>query len=374
MLHGERTIGLDAKTPCEIVIDPQSANKANIAHRTTGPRDDPDGEAARVLTTILEAAVDAIITIDERGVIQSFNRAAERMFGYENEQIVGRNVSFLMPEPHSSKHDGYISAYLKTGHARIIGIGREELGRRKDGSVFPIELAVSEVSLGPRRVFTGVVRDISDRKKLEAEILEVSEREQQRIGHELHDGLCQELAGTAFVVQSLQQRAAEGPVDPSELGRVTQMLQEAVRHARGLSRGLYPVEPQPDGLTVALSQLAANASDFFKVHCEFKQTCPVHLQDATRATHAYRIVQEAVREAIRRGKANHIVIELTEKRGCCVLRVSDNGVDLSVDERYAEDMLLRMMRHRAKVIGAKLEIAARRGGGVSVVCEIPHRI
>jgi two-component system CheB/CheR fusion protein len=352
----------------------QSADDAHTAHRTGGP-ECPDEQAARLLATILETAVDAIITIDDRGIIQSFNRAAERMFGYAREQVLGRNVSLLMPEPHSSKHDTYLSSYLKTSRARIIGIGREELGRRKDGSFFPIELAVSEVADGKNRTFTGVVRDISDRKKLAAESLEVSEREQQRIGHELHDGLCQELAGTAFVVQSLQQRAAaSGSVDPSELRRVTQMLQEAVRHARGLSHGLYPVEPQPDGLAVALGQLATNITDFFKVHCEFKNACLVHVHDATRATHAYRIVQEAVREAIRQGKANHVVIELTEKHGCCILSVSDNGLNLSVDGRYGEDMVLRMMRHRARVIGAKLEVGARRGGGVSVVCEIPHRI
>jgi two-component system CheB/CheR fusion protein len=339
----------------------------------TDARDAPVDVASRQLAAVLETAVDAIITIDVRGLIRSFNRAAERMFGYSAAEVLGKNVGTLMPEPHRSKHDFYLSNYVTTGKAKIIGIGREEVGRRKDGSVFPIELSVSEVVEGHDRVFTGVVRDLSLRKQLEAEILEVSEREQQRIGHELHDGLCQELAGIAFVVQSLQQRAAaSGSVDPSELARVTHMLQDTVRHARGLSRGLYPVEPQPDGLAVALAQLAANTTDFFKVRCQFHNPRPVDVRDATYATHLYRIAQEAVREAIRQGKASRIMIELTCKGDTCCLSVSDDGIDLSVDGRYREDMVLRMMRHRAKVIGGTLNIGSRPGGGVKLICKIPR--
>jgi two-component system CheB/CheR fusion protein len=348
-------------------------------HSETTPRSETDARAAaedaasRVLASVLETAVDAIITVDARGLIRSFNRAAERMFDYAAGEVLGKNVSLLMPELHHSKHDSYLSNYLKTGKASIIGIGREEVGRRKDGSVFPIELSVSEVSRGEDRVFTGLIRDLSLRNQLEAEILEVSEREQQRIGHELHDGLCQELAGIAFVVQSLQQRAvASGSIDPSELSRVTRMLQDTVRHARGLSRGLYPVEPQPDGLAVALAQLAANTTDFFKVRCQFHNPRPVLVRDATHATHLYRIAQEAVREAIRQGKASRIMIELTCRAESCLLCVSDDGIDLDVDGRYREDMVLRMMRHRAKVIGGSLTIGQRHGGGVKLTCKIPH--
>lgn len=350
---------------------------AGAGGATQGTAADParscDCAASRQLTAVLETAADAIVRIDERGTVCAFNRAAERMFGYDRGEVVGRNVNMLMPDPHRGRHDTYLKRYLTTGEARIIGIGRESVGRRKDGAVFPIDLAVSEVVEDQgRRTFTGVVRDVSDRRRLEAEILEVSEREQQRIGHELHDGLCQEIAGIAFAVQSLQRTAATGgAVDPDELNRVTVLLQDAVRHARGLSHGLYPVDPQPLGLSVALAQLAADTSDVLKIRCEYQSDGPVSVRPGTTATHLYRIAQEAVREAVRHGSANHVVMRLSASGGSVALSVTDDGISLLADGRYKHGMVLRMMRHRARVIGGSLQIGpGPRGAGVRVVCEI----
>lgn len=119
---------------------------------------------------ILEAAVDAILTIDERGSIESLNPAAERLFGYPAAELLGQNVNMLMPPPYREQHDSYLRNYLATGEKKIIGITREVVGRRKDGSTFPIELAVSEVRLGDRRLFTGIMRDVSERKRGEEQL------------------------------------------------------------------------------------------------------------------------------------------------------------------------------------------------------------
>ena len=119
------------------------------------------------IRAVLENVVDGIITIDARGVIESINPAAERIFGHAREEIVGRNVGALMPEPYGSEHDGYLENYLETGRAGIIGVLREVEGRRKDGGTFPLELAVSEMNLGEKRMFTGIVRDITERKKID---------------------------------------------------------------------------------------------------------------------------------------------------------------------------------------------------------------
>ncbi|HVS04002.1 MAG TPA: PAS domain S-box protein [Thermoanaerobaculia bacterium] len=134
-----------------------------------------DAERARLealarTEAILQAAVDAIVTIDARGAVQSFNPAAERMFGYDAGEVIGRNVSLLMPPPYREEHDGYLERYLRTGEQRIIGIGREVVARRKDGAVFPIDLAVSEVTVGGERSFMGTLRDISARKAAEEEL------------------------------------------------------------------------------------------------------------------------------------------------------------------------------------------------------------
>ncbi|MBX9792219.1 MAG: PAS domain S-box protein [Pirellulales bacterium] len=124
-------------------------------------------DTARV-QSIVNNVVDGIIAIDERGTVVAFNPAAKRIFGYSEAEAVGQNVKSLMPEPFHSEHDGYLASYLRTGQAKIIGIGREVAGRRKDGGTFPMELAVSEYWLGERRYFTGIVRDITARKKAEA--------------------------------------------------------------------------------------------------------------------------------------------------------------------------------------------------------------
>jgi PAS domain S-box-containing protein len=119
---------------------------------------------------LVAAAVDGIVSIDERGRIQTFNPAAERMFGYREEEVLGRNVSVLMPSPYREEHDSYIERYLRTGEKHIIGIGREAVAQRKDGTIFPVELAVGEARVGDERLFVGIIRDISQRKQAEEEL------------------------------------------------------------------------------------------------------------------------------------------------------------------------------------------------------------
>lgn len=142
------------------------------------------------LEAILANAVDAIITIDERGIIDSANPASTALFGYSVDELIGNNVSMLMPSPYCEEHDGYLAQYLRGGPAKIIGVGREVVGRRKDGTIFPMHLAVSEFETDGLRMFTGIVRDISDLKMAEQQLrklndeLEVLVRDRTA---ELHD-------------------------------------------------------------------------------------------------------------------------------------------------------------------------------------------
>ena len=126
----------------------------------------------------LNAAVDGIVTIDDKGTIQVFNAGAERIFGFSAAEVIGRNVSMLMPSPDRENHDGYLANYLRTGTRRIIGIGREVLGQRKDGSSFPLELAIGEVSTTPPQ-FVGLLRDVSWRKAAESALR--SQQEELRL-------------------------------------------------------------------------------------------------------------------------------------------------------------------------------------------------
>lgn len=133
------------------------------------------------LRSILETAPDAIVVIDERGVMESYSPAAERLFGYSAAEAIGQNVKILMPQPYRERHDSYIRHYLDTGERRIIGIGRIVVGQRKDGSTFPMELAVGETTVNGRRLFTGFIRDLTERQlterrlqELQAELMHVS--------------------------------------------------------------------------------------------------------------------------------------------------------------------------------------------------------
>ncbi|MFN3191978.1 MAG: two-component system sensor histidine kinase NtrB [Aureliella sp.] len=134
-----------------------------------------------MLEAILDGAVDAIITIDANGMIEVANPAAERLFGYSLDEMVGQNVKMLMPSPYREQHDGYLNKYHQTREAKIIGIGREVVGQRKDGTTFPMHLAVSEVATSDRKMFTGIVRDISDLKEAENSLRELNEELEQRV-------------------------------------------------------------------------------------------------------------------------------------------------------------------------------------------------
>src|SRR5918999_1225696 len=135
------------------------------------------------MRSVIDHVGDGIITINGRGVVATFNPAAERIFGYTGDEVIGQNVKMLMPEPYRGEHDGYISNYLRTGQAKIIGIGREVVGRRKNGAQFPMELAISEFRLGAERYFTGIVRDITERKQAEAELRDAAERMRSVVNH-----------------------------------------------------------------------------------------------------------------------------------------------------------------------------------------------
>jgi two-component system, LuxR family, sensor kinase FixL len=125
------------------------------------------------IQSILDTVPEAMIVIDERGIMQSFSAAAERLFGYRADEVLGRNVKILMPAPYRQAHDGYMERYKRTGERRIIGIGRVVVGERKDGSTFPLELAVGEMTTGEQRFFTGFIRDLTENQKTEARLQEL---------------------------------------------------------------------------------------------------------------------------------------------------------------------------------------------------------
>ncbi|MGE3851556.1 MAG: PAS domain S-box protein [Planctomycetota bacterium] len=188
------------------------------------------------LRAILDTAIDGIISIDGRGTIQSFNRAAERMFGYSADEVIGQNVRMLMPEPYHSEHDSYLHRYQRTGEKRIIGTGREVEGKRKDGTTFPMDLAVGEdTSRTGERHFVGIIRDITDRKQLEREAIHAQKME--AVGR-LASGVAHDfnnlLMGLSGCVDAMQKRIAED--HPAR--RYTLELGHAAERGKSITRQL----------------------------------------------------------------------------------------------------------------------------------------
>jgi PAS domain S-box-containing protein len=324
---------------------------------------------------ILETTVDGIITIDADGIIESFNDAAEDIFGYDEGEVVGENVKVLMPSPYREEHDGYLQQYHETGRRNIIGVGREVTGLRKDGSTFPMDLAVSEVELGTRTIFTGIVRDISERRRLEKEILNVSEQERRRIGQDLHDGLGQMLTGIGLLSQDVaRQLEEEGHPRADDMQEITEHIKEADQYARDLSHGLIPVDVEANGLSEALRRLSTNAERLFNVDCDFREVGTARVHDNTTATHLYRIAQEAVNNAVRHGAADQVRVTLAAGGEQIRLQVRDDGTGF--DETDADDagMGVHIMNYRARIIGGTLELSSDVGEGTVVTCTLPRAV
>lgn len=327
-------------------------------------------EKQRRVEAIVQTAVEGIITINERGIIDSFNQAAEKMFGYTAAEVIGQNVSILMPSPDRERHDSYIGNYLHTGQAKIIGIGREVVARRKDGTTFPMDLSVGEVRLGDRRLFTALVRDISERRQLEQAVANAAEQERARIARELHDGLGQQLGGLLFLMNGLHRdlQAAFAP-QAETVAQLRDELSTAINQARNLSHELYAVPPQPDGLMQALDNLAERVSNSHGIASEFaSDTVLVH--DPTVASHLYRVAQEAVHNALKHSRATRIEIQFTQQSDSVELRVRDNGIGFS-PEADSHGLGLRTMEQRARLIGGRLRVQTRPGAGVEVICSVP---
>jgi PAS domain S-box-containing protein len=214
------------------------------------------------LSSIIETAPDAIITIDPRGIVQSFSVAAERLFGYSAGEVVGHNVSILMASPYKQQHDGYLERYRQTGEKRIIGIGRTVEARRKDGSIFPMELAVGEVRIGATHIFTGFIRDLSARAKMEEELRQAQKME--AIG-QLTGGLAHDFNNLLTVITG-NLEMLETRIKEREDREILNEAQEAAELGAKLANRLLafgrrqPLNPKP----IDLSALVNGMTDLLR--------------------------------------------------------------------------------------------------------------
>jgi len=282
----------------------------------------------------------------------------------------------------------------------IADISQQPVGRRarvldKSGlrTVFAFPIRLNQEVLGVITVFSRrvlppdkhllqLLKDICSqigqvmgRRRAERQLLEISEREQQRIGRDLHDGLCQQLAGIAYIASNLQGRLAKvSPTEAVVAARIAELSRATAVQARQIARGLNPVNLGTMGLVAALEELASSIGTMFSISCRFESAHRVRIRDHGAAVHLYRITQEAVHNSITHGKATEIRVSLHRKRGGTVLSVIDNGRGLSNVSVEDWGMGIENMNCRARAIGARLQFAPCHGGGTIMCCTLPARV
>jgi len=228
-----------------------------------------------------------------------------------------------------------------------------------------------ELEAQVRQRTTALTDEMAERERLERELLEISEREQRRIGQDLHDGLCQHLTGATLAGQVLEGKlAALHLPEAADANKVVELVEEGINLSRQLAKGLYPVEIEADGLMLALEEYAATTHKLFKVHCQFECDLPVLIHEAATAGHLYRIAQEAVRNALKHGQAKNILIRLEASEESTILSIKDDGAGLPEPLPKKRGMGLRIMAHRAAMIGASFTARRDAAGGTLVACQL----
>jgi PAS domain S-box-containing protein len=315
---------------------------------------------------LFENATDMLYTHDREGLITSVNQTGERLLQRSRRELLGRNILDFVAEEQRASARQWLERLL-TGAAMpdmewdVVAASGErvklEISARlidRDGHELEIE---------------GIARDITERKRLEREILEISNREQRRIGHDLHDGVCQQLAGIAFLTSSLAEELAdEGVALSSQAEKIGGMVNQVIDQTRGVARGLFPVQLDEKGLVAALEELASNAREVFKIDCRFSVKGPPLTVENEIALHLYYIVLEALANAAKHSGAAHVDISLHPSGDRWLLSIQDDGAGFSLPVRNQEGMGLRILRYRARVIGATLNLHSRPGSGTTVSC------
>ena len=313
---------------------------------------------------IMEEAGDAIFVVEPQGRIADANLHACAMCGYPRERLVGLPLRRFLP---AVEERALVASRrrLETGASLLF----TQTVRRSDGARI---LAETRARMLPDGRILAIARDITERRRLEKEILHIAGREQQRIGHDLHDTLGQQLTGIAFLSKALQQTlAARQAPEAAEAGQIAALLGKAVGQTRYIAHGLAPAEVGGTGLADVLRQLAQETRETFNVECRFRDRDGGTLQDSVTVNQLHQIALEAVHNAVRHGRSSRIEIELrhTGRRGS--LTVRDDGV--WAEPPKGRGMGLRVMRHRAEIIGGTLSIEHHPRRGTTLTCAFEER-
>jgi len=336
---------------------------------------------------VIDSAIDGIIVIDETGGIESFNPAASRMFCYEEHELVGRNVNVLMPSPYHDEHDSYLSHYRSTGEAKIIGIGRDVTGRRKDGTTFPLHLSVGETVTQGQRRFTGILHDLTVRVALEAQLREQTAlatlgEMAAMIAHEVKNPL----AGIRGAVQVIGGRLPEGNTDAPILKEIVARIDSLDAMMKDLLQFARP--PKPQRMPIEIVPLVQATVDLLKrdqaaagVAIEVTGSAPLVRADAEMLRMVIQnLLLNAVQATHGRGRIR-VAVDATEKS--CRISITDDGPGIPTDIRDKIFMPFFTTKKRGTGLGlptskrfvdahgGRMTIECPPSGGTTVILDLP---
>lgn len=325
-------------------------------------------KSEREKALILGAMSERVIYHDENRRIIWANHIAAESAGMPLEQMAGKLCFELLRNRPTPCEDcpAMLAFQTRTAHAGEIQV---------DGKI--LQMTAHPV-VDQHNRFVGVVQistDITERKQLERELLDISSKERRRIGHDLHDGMGQQLTGISFLATALQQQLSNLQPDAAETAaRIAESADSALKLMRSILQGLCLVTAEPQGLMSALSVLASNTTDLCRLDCRFSCSKPVMLQDYSTASHLFYIAHEAVCNAVKHSNCSRIRISLEQQRTSLRLNIRDNGCGFILQPGEQSGMGQRTMRYRASIIGATLEIKGIQGKGTTITCLLPSSL
>lgn len=327
-------------------------------------------EKEELLSITLKSINDAVIGSSMEGSIISWNKGAERIFGYTAEEVKGKNLSILVPPYYPNEMPELLDKVLNGEDIDHY----ETVRQRKDKTIIHLSQKISPIK-DSKNIITGVSligRDISAKKELEQQITEVGERERKRIGQDLHDSLGQMLTGISLRIRALANKMKERcPEERLELEEVHDLVKTAILQTRELAKGLIPITLNSEGLPHALSELCVYAQTVSEVSVDQNIDESINVPDILVATQLYHIAQEAVTNANKHADTKKIFVSLYNESSELILSVKDEGKGILNKEDAG--IGFKIMDYRANMINARLTIFSPESGGTNVVCRVPYQ-
>lgn len=335
--------------------------------------------AAARLGSLLDSAMDAIVSVDDSQRIVLFNRAAQRMFGYGLQEVLGQALDMLLPQRFRGLHGQQVRRFGATGvTSRRMGGEMVLHALRRSGEEFPIDASISQVQTPEGKLYTVILRDITERVRAREELATfaaassgVREQEKSRIARELHDELAQQLTALKMDANWLRETLAGNPAAQERLAGMLAMLDACVASTRRIAADLRPLVLDDLGLVPAIEWLVQNFTHRTGVRCELRIDEDLDLQEPF-ATGVFRIVQESLANVAKHAEAKHVRVEVDAHGDDLLLRIEDDGVGFRPsDPRKPQSLGLVGLRERAQLMRGELRVDSSPGAGTRVEARIP---